>query len=85
MRCPAWTLRKLAGFAVLLVAAIAATINYLHVHHLAVTLGQPKLAGWLMPLSVDGLDGNKKSLGTTGANRRHVSGRLDNCARPVAN
>jgi Protein of unknown function (DUF2637) len=47
-------LRKLAGVAVCLVAAIAAVISYEHVYHLAVTLGQPKLAAWLMPSSVDG-------------------------------
>lgn len=48
------TLGKLAGLAVLLVAAIAATVSYLHIYRLAVQLGQPQLAAWLMPLSVDG-------------------------------
>jgi Protein of unknown function (DUF2637) len=48
------TLSKLAGAAVCLVAAIAATVSYQHIYLLAVTLGQPKLAAVLMPLSVDG-------------------------------
>jgi hypothetical protein len=51
------TLRKLAGAAVCLVAAIAATVSYLHIYSLAVMLGQPALAAWLMPLSVDGAVG----------------------------
>jgi hypothetical protein len=42
---------------VLLVAAIAATVSDLHVYRLAVQLGQPELAAWLMPLSVDGAVG----------------------------
>ncbi len=48
------TLRRLAGLAVLLVAAIAATVSYQHIYLLAVALGQPRLAAVLMPLSVDG-------------------------------
>jgi hypothetical protein len=47
-------LRRAAGPAVLLVAAIAATVSYLHIFKLAVQLGQPQLAAWLFPLSVDG-------------------------------
>ena len=47
-------LRTLAGFAVWLVAAIAATVSCLHVYRLAIQLGKPQLAAWLMPLSVDG-------------------------------
>jgi Protein of unknown function (DUF2637) len=50
-------LRKLAGAAVLLVAAIAATVSYLHIYTLALALGQPELAAFLMPLSVDGAVG----------------------------
>lgn len=38
----------------LLVAAIAATVSYMHIERLAVQLGQPELAAWLLPLSVDG-------------------------------
>jgi hypothetical protein len=51
------TLRKAAGAAVLLVAAIAAAISYAHIYSLALQLGQPKMAAWLMPLSVDGAVG----------------------------
>jgi len=47
-------MKRLAGFAVLLVAAIAATVSYMHIKLLAVQLGQPELAAWLLPLSVDG-------------------------------
>ena len=47
-------MRRVAGAAVLLVAAIAATVSFLHIERLAVQLGQPPLAAWLMPLSVDG-------------------------------
>lgn len=47
-------LRKLAGVAICLGASIAAVISYEHVYHLAVQLGQLRLAAWLMPLSVDG-------------------------------
>jgi hypothetical protein len=39
------TLRRLSGASVLLVAAIAATVSYLHIYRLAVQLGQPRLAG----------------------------------------
>jgi hypothetical protein len=40
--------------AVLLVSAIAAVVSYVHIDHLAVTHGQPALAGALLPLSIDG-------------------------------
>jgi hypothetical protein len=46
--------KRVAGAAVLVVAAIAATVSYTHIERLAVQLGQPELAAWLMPLSVDG-------------------------------
>jgi Protein of unknown function (DUF2637) len=46
--------KRVAGAAVLVVAAIAATVSYMHIERLAVQLGQPELAAWLMPLSVDG-------------------------------
>jgi len=48
------SLRRLSGGAVLVVAAIAATVSYLHIYRLALLLGQPQLAALLMPLSVDG-------------------------------
>lgn len=47
--------RKLTGVAVLIVAGIAATVSYLHISHLALAYGQPRLSAYLMPLSVDGL------------------------------
>ncbi len=50
-------LRKLAISAVVLVAAIAAIISYAHIYSLALLLGQPRMAAWLMPLSVDGAVG----------------------------
>lgn len=40
--------------AVLLVAAIAATVSFVHIEHLAVTHGQTELAAVLLPLSIDG-------------------------------
>ena len=46
-------MKRLAGAAVLLVAAIAGTVSYVHVQRLAVQLGQPALAVWLLPLSVE--------------------------------
>ncbi len=48
------SLRRWAAAAVTLVAAIAAIVSYMHIYLLAVRLGQPHLAAWLMPLSVDG-------------------------------
>jgi hypothetical protein len=46
--------KRLTGAAVLVVAAIAAVISFMHIKILAVQLGQPALAAWLLPLSVDG-------------------------------
>jgi Protein of unknown function (DUF2637) len=47
--------RALTAAAVLLVAAIAAVISYIHIEHLAVTVGgQTALAAMLLPLSIDG-------------------------------
>ena len=40
--------------AVLLVAAIAATVSFVHIEELAVTHGQAFLAAVLLPLSIDG-------------------------------
>jgi hypothetical protein len=40
--------------AVLLVAAIAATVSFVHIAHLALTHGQTELASVLLPLSIDG-------------------------------
>jgi hypothetical protein len=45
----------LTAAAVLLVAAIAAVVSYLHVATLALHYGQPPLAAYLLPLSIDGL------------------------------
>ncbi len=47
--------RILTASAVLLVAAIAAVISYQHVVALAVRYGQPALAAYLLPVSIDGL------------------------------
>ena len=46
--------RRMAAAAVLLVAAIAAVISYVHIERLAVTHGQTALAAYLLPLSIDG-------------------------------
>lgn len=48
-------IRQLAAAAVLLVAAIAAVVSYLHIETLALTHRQPLPAARLEPLSVDGL------------------------------
>jgi uncharacterized protein DUF2637 len=40
--------------AVLLVAAIAAVVSFVHIEHLARTHGQTELAALLLPLSIDG-------------------------------
>ena len=40
-------MKRLTGAAVLLVAAIAATVSFMHIKILAVQLGQPALAAWL--------------------------------------
>lgn len=47
--------RTLTAAAVLLVAAIAAIVSYLHVASLALRYGQPRLAAYLLPISIDGL------------------------------
>ena len=47
--------RTLTALAVLLVAAIAAVISYQHVVALAIRYGQPVLAAYLLPVSIDGL------------------------------
>jgi Protein of unknown function (DUF2637) len=47
--------RTLTAAAVLLVAAIAAVISYQHVVALAIRYGQPSLAAYLLPVSIDGL------------------------------
>ena len=44
----------MAAAAVLLVAAIAAVVSYIHIERLAVTHGQSALAAYLLPLSIDG-------------------------------
>ncbi len=46
--------RVLTTAAVLLVAAIAATVSFVHIESLAVRYGQPVLAAWLLPVSIDG-------------------------------
>ena len=47
-------IRRLTAAAVLLVAAIAAVVSFVHIEHLAVTHGQAVLASVLLPLSIDG-------------------------------
>jgi hypothetical protein len=47
-------LRRLAAVAIGLVAAIAAVVSYSHIFHLALALGQTRVAAYLLPLSVDG-------------------------------
>jgi hypothetical protein len=47
--------RTLTAAAVLLVAAIAAVVSYIHVASLAIRYGQPPVAAYLLPVSVDGL------------------------------
>jgi len=47
--------RSLTAAAVLLVATIAAIVSYLHVASLAIRYGQPPLAAYLLPVSIDGL------------------------------
>lgn len=48
------TYRTLTTAAVLLVAAIAAAISFVHIESLAIRYGQPVLAAWLLPVSIDG-------------------------------
>jgi hypothetical protein len=47
--------RPLTAAAVLLVAAIAAVVSFMHVATLALHYGQPSLAAYLLPLSLDGM------------------------------
>jgi hypothetical protein len=47
--------RTLTALAVLVVAAIAAVVSYLHVASLAIRYCQPPVAAYLLPLSIDGL------------------------------
>ena len=47
--------RRLTAAAVLLVATIAAVVSYMHVATLALHYGQPPLAAYLLPLSIDGM------------------------------
>ena len=47
-------IRRGTAAAVLLVAAIAAVISFVHIEHLAITHGQTALAAMLLPLSIDG-------------------------------
>ncbi len=48
------TIRRLTAAAVLLVAAIAAVVSFVHIEHLAVTHGQTPLSALLLPISIDG-------------------------------
>jgi Protein of unknown function (DUF2637) len=47
--------RPLTAVAVLLVATIAAMVSYMHMVTLALEYGQPPLAAYLLPLSIDGM------------------------------
>jgi hypothetical protein len=47
-------IRAATAAAVLLVAAIAAVVSFVHIEHLAVTHGQTTLAAVLLPISIDG-------------------------------
>jgi hypothetical protein len=47
-------IRRLTVGAVLLVAAIAATVSFVHIQHLAITNGQTRLSAMLLPVSIDG-------------------------------
>lgn len=46
--------RRVTAASVLLVAAIAAVVSFVHIEHLAVTHGQTALAAYLLPVSIDG-------------------------------
>lgn len=48
-------LTRMAVAAVVVVAAIAAAVSYMHVYSMALAYGQPTMAAWLAPLSVDGM------------------------------
>lgn len=47
-------IQRMTAGAVLVVAAIAAAVSFLHIYHLAVSHGQPTVAALLLPVSVDG-------------------------------
>ncbi|HTW00239.1 MAG TPA: DUF2637 domain-containing protein [Streptosporangiaceae bacterium] len=47
-------IRRMTAAAVLVVAAIAAVVSFIHIEHLAVANGQTTLAALLLPVSVDG-------------------------------
>jgi hypothetical protein len=47
-------IRYLTAGAVLVVAAIAAVVSFVHIQHLAITHGQTTLAALLLPVSIDG-------------------------------
>jgi hypothetical protein len=47
--------RTMTGAAVLVVAAIAAGVSYLHIAKLALAYGQEPVAAYLLPLSIDGV------------------------------
>lgn len=47
-------IRAATAAAVLVVAAIAAVVSFVHIEHLAVTHGKAPLAAYLLPLSIDG-------------------------------
>jgi len=44
-----------AAAVLLLVAAVAAIVSYIHVASLAIRYGQPPIAAYLLPVSIDGL------------------------------
>lgn len=46
--------RPMTAIAVALVAAVAATVSYIHIQSVAIRYGQPELAACLLPLSIDG-------------------------------
>jgi hypothetical protein len=48
------SIRRLTAAAVMLVAAIAAVVSFIHIQHLAASHGQTELAAYLLPVSVDG-------------------------------
>jgi hypothetical protein len=47
-------IRRGTAAAVLLVAAIAALVSFVHIRDLAMDYGQTPLAAWLLPVSIDG-------------------------------
>lgn len=47
--------RTMTAAAVLVVATVAAAVSYVHVATLAIRYGQPALAAYLLPVSIDGL------------------------------